>query len=721
MWNRPIRFIAQHSTAQHSTAQTNCVYKRLALTRRFNWRSLSYAVSAFALCVLLIRPVRASFVVAPTVVGALYLSLYPYLVDERRYYGKSGKKRRIHMGAPFLSFFLTIVFLVIWLRTKRLLSLSFFQWKESIPTLIAGLVGMVGAIPFISALLNAVHQFKEYSISYDHEGILPEFVRSDRESQVNMGINSLRDKLLLFAVASVTITVCSLSSPIYPFNDCVDTNCFFTVGKSALFGMVPYRDLYEQKGPILYALYSLCYLVSHRSFLGTWLLEIAAAYAFLGLSWRCHKLLTGERNLYHLLLTAVLVYTVPSFVKGGSAEELSLPLLMLPFYYGLRSLCFKRELTSRTGFLIGICSGAVLWIKFSMLGFFLGFILVLAYLMGKQRHWISMLKLFGSILFGVLVISLPILAYFAYHHSLSYLWQAYFYNNIFVYGRTSSVAGGVRGLGSGLMSMLTFNDVTLLLFLFSMIVLWKERQRILALHLFLCFGFAFLVIYIGGINLQYYSEILCIFIPMGLTLVYRLFNGMRAWLAVSSPETTSNSSRDNSIADIFHWTSKAVHYREQNIIPNRMNIAVKKILIPFLFLLALFGSENSGMLQHHRSEMPQFIFADVLKDQPDTTLFNYGALDIGLYTTADILPSTRYFCMLNLQSDEMFSEMDRYMETGATEYIVSRGLTVESPCYNLIQTTCFPDGDTMYPYYLYQRKDMSTSMQRLDKAEEIEK
>ena len=135
---------------------------------------------------------------------------------------------------------------------------------------------------------------------------------------------------------------------------------------------------------------------------------------------------------------------------------------------------------------------------------------------------------------------------------------------------------------------------------------------------------------------------------------------------------------------------------------------VSRIVIPLLFTLALFGSENSYMLFQKRSEMPQFIFAETLKDETDATLFNYGALDIGLFTTADILPSTRYFCMLNLPSEEMMREMEHYMRDGVTEYIVSRGLEVDSPCYRLLQTTEFTDNGTLYPYYLYIRSEVGS-------------
>lgn len=62
---------------------------------------------------------------------------------------------------------------------------------------------------------------------------------------------------LLFSLlaAGAALAVCSKSSFLYPLNDWVDVNCFFTVGRGMLHGLVPYRDLYEQKGT--YYLYRL--------------------------------------------------------------------------------------------------------------------------------------------------------------------------------------------------------------------------------------------------------------------------------------------------------------------------------------------------------------------------------------------------------------------------------------------------------------------------------
>ena len=85
---------------------------------------------------------------------------------------------------------------------------------------------------------------------------------------------------ILVISAAVTITVVSASSPLYPFNPWDDANCFFTVGRGIIHGLVPYRDLYEQKGPLLYFIYALAALISEKSFIGAWIAECVMASLF---------------------------------------------------------------------------------------------------------------------------------------------------------------------------------------------------------------------------------------------------------------------------------------------------------------------------------------------------------------------------------------------------------------------------------------------------------
>ena len=62
--------------------------------------------------------------------------------------------------------------------------------------------------------------------------------------------------LFFLLTSTIILLFTSKCSPLYPFNDWVDINAFFTVGKSITRGILPYRDIFEQKGPILYFLFN---------------------------------------------------------------------------------------------------------------------------------------------------------------------------------------------------------------------------------------------------------------------------------------------------------------------------------------------------------------------------------------------------------------------------------------------------------------------------------
>ena len=82
------------------------------------------------------------------------------------------------------------------------------------------------------------------------------------------GWDLLRLWLVCLGVSAVFVALASKCSFLYPFNDWVDANIFFTMGKGMMNGRVLYRDLYDHKGPLLYFIHGIAYLISNKSFLG---------------------------------------------------------------------------------------------------------------------------------------------------------------------------------------------------------------------------------------------------------------------------------------------------------------------------------------------------------------------------------------------------------------------------------------------------------------------
>ena len=614
-----------------------------------------YWISAAAFCVLLTRPLPASFLLAPAVVLTLAFCLREKFAGGKGIKPDENGRVQFSFAGILLSAGLAALFAVVWLRTRRLVSLHSFDIRAASPILAAAASGFLLSLPFSMRLMALLRT--------------PAGEFCGKTLTGETGLSSKSHKWILLIMAAAAITLCSASSPLYPLNDWVDANCFFTVGKSMLFGKIPYRDLYEQKGPLLYVLYAMAYPVSHTSFLGVWIFEIAAAWLFLLRADEVIRTICGARSIPAILLTTAFVYTCPAFLRGGSAEEFCLPLLMLPLCVGTEMLLNGRELRTAEALRIGLGAGAVLWIKYSMLGLYPAWFVFLAVVMIRRGQGRQLLRAFLAIVAGALLSTAPILLYFVINDALSDLWTAYIVNNIFTYGKSSSAVSMVRALLSGAASMLTYNDGTVLAVILAFVVFLREGKRKLAWWMLLCFGSAFAIVYMGGINMKYYSEILCVFFPFGAAALWKL---------------------------VYPADAKACSIR---------NRTGHILVCAALFILMLLGSENREMLLKPKREMPQYLFAEKIEERPGASLFNYGALDIGQYTVSDIVPTCRYFCMLNLQSEEMFHEMDRYMEEGVTDFIVSRDLPVMSPYYKLVMQTEYPSGGISYTYYLYERTE----------------
>ena len=61
-------------------------------------------------------------------------------------------------------------------------------------------------------------------------------------------INNTEKNICMLLMAMIfsffSITICSKSSILYPMNDWVDANCFFTMGKALKNGKILYNEIY---------------------------------------------------------------------------------------------------------------------------------------------------------------------------------------------------------------------------------------------------------------------------------------------------------------------------------------------------------------------------------------------------------------------------------------------------------------------------------------------
>ena len=258
-----------------------------------------------------------------------------------------------------------------------------------------------------------------------------------------------RRKALLWclAAAALLLAVCSKSSPLYPLNDWMDANIFYTAGKAMMNGQVLYRDVFDHKGPLLYLVYGVGWLLHRTGFWGVWGIEVLAFAAFLYAGLRTAELFAGPLHPAWVLVPGAAAASGATFAHGGSAEELCLPLLGAALYAVLRFFAARpdrrRPLPLRQAALLGAAAGCVLWVKFTMLGLFAGLALALAAGYLRAGWGGRLLQSIAAFLAGLAATLLPWLVYFGANGALGDFFGVYFGDNLFLYaGQTSGFAPG---------------------------------------------------------------------------------------------------------------------------------------------------------------------------------------------------------------------------------------------------------------------------------------
>lgn len=507
-------------------------------------------------------------------------------------------------------------------------------------------------------------RFREQSDPYEYKpsvSIIGKF--RDNKSQGTIVF------LVLLISAVGIITICSKSSPIYPFNNWVDSNCFMTVGKGMLSGKVPYRDLYEQKGPLLYALHGLAALVSRTSFLGVYFIEVIAAFFFLYFSWRILQLFCGGRAIIYIPVLSVIVYSSVTFAHGDSAEELCLPLLAYAFWVGLKALKNRKFPSVSESLGIGITSGCVLWIKYTLIGFYIGWVFALLLLLLRKNCFKSLFTTVGMIVAGVAISTLPWIIYFGLNEAIGDLFTVYFFDNMTYYVSNDYNHVVISVLNNGYVGWnnitTNFPELSISLIFCLVWAVLKKHGEIIPLVVF-AFLAEFFVVYIGGFAHAYYAMAFGPFVIFAFPIVDHILD----WVYRKLPS-------------------------------GRLGLP---ILLVLCLMLAFIKSPNISFAKQKQSDLPHYQFKEIIEQTPDATLLNYARLDLGLYTVCDIVPDCRYFCNLNSSNPAIMEGQNEYIKNKSADYVVTTGGPqefLEENGYTCIATSQLTENEGTYTFYLY--------------------
>lgn len=208
--------------------------------------------------------------------------------------------------------------------------------------------------------------------------------------------------LWLFVLSLLYVLVfSSTTSPILYGKYSIDQQIFYYMGYSMLAGKIPYIDLFDHKGLIVYFVNALGIAINESW--GILLLQVINLFLTSVLWYK--SLLFFDKLWLKLLVCSVGVFCLlPFYDNGAMTEEWSLLFISYPFYAYFRKEYHDEKYFSRsTLFLIGLCLGMVSMIRLNNMAPALGIVIFCACdaIWKKEYHYL--ISAFGFVLLGALV------------------------------------------------------------------------------------------------------------------------------------------------------------------------------------------------------------------------------------------------------------------------------------------------------------------------------
>ncbi|MBQ7256549.1 MAG: hypothetical protein IJS60_02530, partial [Abditibacteriota bacterium] len=153
----------------------------------------------------------------------------------------------------------------------------------------------------------------------------------------------------------------------------VDSGVFLYIGKMIHRGYIPYLNIFDHKGIILYWIQYFGMFLSPQKLmgLGVWLIEIIHFFVFIVFIYLIARLfIKSKLYIYTIVLTVTLIGGCFVYVGCNLTETYSLPWITMSLYYFIKYLMEKKIALSET-ILVGVSFAIVFFLQPNLIAFWI--------------------------------------------------------------------------------------------------------------------------------------------------------------------------------------------------------------------------------------------------------------------------------------------------------------------------------------------------------------
>ncbi|WP_404932425.1 hypothetical protein [Pediococcus acidilactici] len=445
---------------------------------------------------------------------------------------------------------------------------------------------------------------------------------------------------LLSWAAILVLVIFSLlvlpASPLRSGNSWVDTNAMLRIGQLWLNGVLPFKEVFEQRGIVLYLVYLVANLFGKNGYVGLYIVEIINLIAIQIILKKIFiDCFDGKKN-YEACVGSVVVpllmITNYSFKNGGSPEEFSLPWILLSVLLVQK---YFRDKNEKHFLGVGIALAIVFNIKYSLIGPWaaLGMITFLSVIFEKRQVIKRISKILGFGIAGVLLVFIPIFIYLFITDSIDSFIDIYLIQNLTGYTTKTLPLGShlLEALSMSFNGLVGKNVILLTVFPIALALI-KNKKVALAIYLIF---FSTQVLSYWALRSMAYMPIILLFI-IYLTVVVCIM---------------------------------------QYVDIKNVNIHLAMLCLIFVGALALVRQSNPyvslSRLGSPNNEDLSYKFAKKIDQLGGAkTLLYYNSLDLGVERYTDIPKSMRYFERTNINLPAKDKALDNAVKDKSADFVI---------------------------------------------------
>lgn len=344
-------------------------------------------------------------------------------------------------------------------------------------------------------------------------------------------------QFVVFFVLSVIICCFHFSTTPFFSGSAYDAGVFRVIAKAWLDGQIPYKDIFDHKGPLLYIIYMVDYILP----VPKWGLLILSAIFSSLCCLIAGKMVDvyGLLNLKERFLIQICFWLwIMHYERDGFLTETwSLLFLMIPVLFTLKWLRNEMKesyLNLSNCLMLGVCFGVHAMIRLSNGMTIAGIVLIIIVALAYQKHWKKLLVALCYMGLGVGIIVLPFIIYFTLKDAVYDLYYSNFEFN-------TAYAAYARKLylhKRGILSLLVSPERLGIVLLFTVAAYYLLRAKLIDLKkefiplVFLAFcSTPFLLTGLDN-GLLHYHLLLAPFIPIILIFAFILAKQQTFWKKV---------------------------------------------------------------------------------------------------------------------------------------------------------------------------------------------